>query len=196
MYGDTIRHNKHFIKSHLKYDNDSLVFGLRQHVFGMGYMKGKLYIEITSFPRKYPSDLLTSNMDNRVSHKSMDGTDLRKVSGMVKRFNKPKDFNQMVDYILTGWVCWSCNFSIGRDALDKIYQLNNSWFDEKDFNDGWGYEDLAFGLDAAFAGVDIKLSDKPVVDHLVHDRSDELYTHIDAKHKIMNRYRKLAFSKK
>jgi len=208
MDGDTFPEHDNFVENHLKAlgghssREPRLVFGTRKHTYrpielGDWNKEG-------NYVRKehplFPSDLLTGNMDNLASYKDMDFRDLRIIAGVTDAFNDVEDFDEKADYILTGMVCWSCNFSVTKVALEKLNSLMvkvyglDSWFDDRAFNTGWGYEDVALGLDAHFAGVDIKTNTDSDIFHFMHGRSDNLFTHIEGKHKIMERYRMLAKS--
>jgi hypothetical protein len=140
-------------------------------------------------------------MDNLFSGKERTSDDLRVVSGTVGAYQGAASFDEKCDLILSGMVTWSCNFSFDRKAAEMLnefmkasYKLD-TWFDDTAFASGWGYEDVAMGLDAIFAGVDICLEDGPRVLHYMHDRTDELHSHILGRHRIMERYRKLLSSR-
>jgi glycosyltransferase involved in cell wall biosynthesis len=209
MDGDTFPESDDFVENHLSslgghpYNKSRLVFGMRKHTKECAggpeewesSKDSKFKIHIT-YP-KYPSDLLTGNMDNLAEGNELDYRDLRILSGVTDKFNTIKDFDEKADYLLTGMVAWSCNFSITKKALndikgimDKVYDLDG-WFDDKAFNTGWGYEDVALGMDAHFAGVDIRTNVDSDIIHFMHGRSDGLFTHLEGKHKIMERYRML-----
>ena len=130
----------------------------------------------------------------------MTSQDLRVVSGTVDAYTGSSSFDEKCDLILSGMVTWSCNFSLDREAATKLnafmvssYGLDG-WFDDTAFASGWGYEDVAMGLDSLFAGIDVQLSDGPRVLHQMHDRTDDLHSHILGRHRIMERYRKLLSS--
>lgn len=171
--------------SSLLYNHD-LVFGTRRHD----------NVSTLSAP---PSDLLTANMDNLWSGNPVDYRDLRVVSGAVQAWNSAKSFSEKLDLMLTGMIGWSCNFGFSRRGLEalrrfqrKAYGLTEGIFDSEAFGDGWGYEDVAMGLDALYAGLDIAISDTVRVGHRSHDRSDGLFDHIRGRHAIMERSRILS----
>jgi hypothetical protein len=145
-----------------------------------------------------PSDILTANMDNMWSNKPIDYTDLRVVSGAVKAWNEAKTFNERLDLMLTGIIGWSCNFAFTKSGLKKLtrfqertYGMDEGIFDSDAFKDGWGYEDVAMGIDALYAGLDIGVTNTVKVLHQSHDRSDGLFDHVKGRHIIMDRYRDL-----
>lgn len=165
-----------------KYD---LVFGTRRHTPVDGLDKP-------------PSDLLTANMDNLYMGLPLDYTDLRVVSGAIQAWQSSSTFNERLDLMLTGMIGWSCNFGFTRTGLVKLtrfqrntYGLTEGIFDSKAFRDGWGYEDVAMGIDALYAGLEIGVTDSVRVRHASHDRSDGLFDHVKGRHIIMERYRGL-----
>lgn len=170
-----------------KYD---LVFGTRTHS------------DITGLTTP-PSDLLTANMDNLYSGAPLDYTDLRVVSGAVKAWQESTNFNEKLDLMLTGMIGWSCNFGFTKRGLRKLtkfqkdnYGIADGIFDSNAFQNGWGYEDVAMGIDALYAGLDIGVTDCVRVLHRSHDRSDGLFDHVKGRHAIMERYRGLEHSVK
>jgi glycosyltransferase involved in cell wall biosynthesis len=179
-----------FIKEYagLLKDND-LVFGTRIHT------------DVTGLKRP-PSDLLTANMDNLYSGNALDYTDLRVASGAVRQWNESSSFDERLDLMLTGMIGWSCNFGITRKGLLQLLKFQKAHlgikgiFDSGTFRNGWGYEDVAMGLDALYAGLKIGISDKIEVCHAAHERSDGLFDHVRGRHLIMDRYRKLEKSSK
>ena len=184
--GDSWPKDKKFIKNYKKllskYD---LVFGTRRHT----------PIDNITLPA---SDLLTANMDELWQGKPLNYDDLRVTSGAIKAWNNAKTVDEKIDLILTGMITWSCNFGISRKGLlkhtefmEKTYNIVDKLFDNKTFAKGWGYEDIAMGLDAIFAGLNIGISENIEVIHTAHERSDGLFDHIKGRHLIMERYRKL-----
>ena len=172
-----------------KYDtllsNYSLVFGTRTHTDISGLSKP-------------PSDILTANMDNLFAGNQLDYSDLRVASGAVRAWKESTKFNEKLDLMLTGMIGWSCNFGITRAGLVKLckfqrdaHGLTDGIFDARAFKDGWGYEDVAMGIDALYAGLDIMVSNRVRVVHNAHDRTDGLFDHVKGRHLIMERYRKL-----
>lgn len=162
-----------------------LVFGTREHSNINGL-------------ENPPSDILTANMDNMWSKKPIDYTDLRVVSGAVKAWNDAKSFNERLDLMLTGMVGWSCNFAFTKSGLKKLtkfqkctYGMVEGIFDSNAFKDGWGYEDVAMGIDALYAGLNIGVTNTVKVFHQAHNRSDGLFDHVRGRHIIMDRYREL-----
>lgn len=202
MDGDSIAEDDLFFSRLDTYFEDpskpTLVFGTRIHT-EKPYDLEKWYNGDNIFYHQHsnkPSDLLTANMDNLQDGKPLDHRDLREVAEVVQGFEEAKDFQEKVDYMLSGMVSWSCNFAITRSAIesvqlfmDKTYSVQGMVFDEVTFRTQWGYEDIAFGLDALFAGVDVHLQDQSRVVHFMHGRSDQLFTHVKGKHLIMQRYR-------
>lgn len=163
----------------------SLVFGTRTHS------------DITGLTTP-PSDLLTANMDNLYSGAPIDYTDLRVVSGAVRAWQESTTFSERLDLMLTGMIGWSCNFGFTKSGLRKLtkfqkatYGMTEGIFDSGAFKDGWGYEDVAMGIDALYAGLDIGVTDCVRVLHRAHDRSDGLFDHVKGRHIIMERYRGL-----
>ena len=166
-------------------ENHDLVFGTRRHD------------DVSSLVMP-PSDLLTANMDNLWSGNPVDYRDLRLVSGAVEAWNASKTFSERLDLMLTGMIGWSCNFGFSRNGLAKlrnfqkrVYGLAEGIFDSEAFGNGWGYEDVAMGLDALYAGLDISITDSVQVGHRSHDRSDGLFDHVKGRHAIMERERML-----
>lgn len=172
-----------------KYDtllsNYSLVFGTRTHTDISGLSKP-------------PSDILTANMDNLFAGNQLDYSDLRVASGAVRAWKESTKFNEKLDLMLTGMIGWSCNFGITRAGLVKLrkfqrdtHGMTDGIFDARAFKDGWGYEDVAMGIDALYAGLDIMVSNRVRVIHNAHDRTDGLFDHVKGRHLIMERYREL-----
>lgn len=166
-------------------DNHDLVFGTRRHDDISGLINP-------------PSDLLTANMDNMWAGKPIDYTDLRMVSGAVSAWKESKTFNEKLDLMLTGMIGWSCNFGFSKKGLmmlrsfqEKTYGLGEGIFDSEAFGNGWGYEDVAMGIDALYAGLDIDITDTVRVGHRSHNRSDGLFDHVKGRHAIMERHRML-----
>jgi glycosyltransferase involved in cell wall biosynthesis len=208
MDGDSIVEDEYYIERLLTYIPDqsqpALVFGTRVHTERPydfeRWVKGEK-VPCHRFRNK-PSDLLTANMDNLMTGEPLIYKDLREVAKVPENFNKLTNFNDQVDFILTGMVTWSCNFAVTSTALsaiqelmDRVYDLRGMWFDEVAFRTQWGYEDIAFGLDALYAGVSVKVQDTSRVVHFMHGRSDDHFTHIQGKHLLMDRYRILLSQK-
>lgn len=171
-------------------END-LVFGTRRHD------------DIDGSIRLPASDFLTANMDNMWSGDRMDYTDLRVVSGAVDAWHESDDFDERLDLMLTGMIGWSCNFGFTRKGMARLisfmgseHGVADSIFDSNTFSSGWGYEDVAMGIDAMYAGLKIDIFDDIRVLHRAHERSDGLFDHVRGRHLIMDRYRGLAFSSK
>ena len=186
MDGDCYPDSEDFLGAYEKlFRKHELVFGTRRHDKADGL----------SVP---PSDLLTANMDNLWLKRPVDYTDLRVVAGAVKEWQGTRSFSERLDLMLTGMIGWSCNFGFTREGLRKLrkfqestYSLHEGIFDSDAFGDGWGYEDVAMGIDALYAGLDIWITDTVRVGHRSHDRSDGLFDHVKGRHKIMERCRML-----
>lgn len=186
MDGDCFPDSPNFMEEYSALlSNHDLIFGTRRHTDISG-------LEMP------PSDLLTANMDNLYAGAPLDYTDLRVVSGAVHAWKEARTFNERLDLMLTGMIGWSCNFGFTRNGLLKlrkfqrnVYGLDDGIFDSDAFRDGWGYEDVAMGIDALYAGLDIAMSEKVRVGHRSHDRSDGLFDHVKGRHAIMERYRGL-----
>lgn len=184
--GDCYPDSPDFLGTYAKLlDNYDLVFGTRRH-------------DDVSTLDTPPSDLLTANMDNMWTGRPIDYTDLRKVSGAVDAWKESKTFSERLDLMLTGMIGWSCNFGFSRKGLKRLrtfqkqtYGLDEGIFDSEAFGDGWGYEDVAMGIDALYAGLDIWITDTVRVGHRSHNRTDGLFDHVRGRHKIMERYRML-----
>ena len=184
--GDCYPDSPDFLGTYAKLlDNYDLVFGTRRH-------------DDVSTLDTPPSDLLTANMDNMWTGQPIDYTDLRKVSGAVDAWKESKTFSERLDLMLTGMIGWSCNFGFSRKGLKRLrtfqkktYGLDEGIFDSEAFGDGWGYEDVAMGIDALYAGLDIWITDTVRVGHRSHNRTDGLFDHVRGRHKIMERYRML-----
>jgi glycosyltransferase involved in cell wall biosynthesis len=204
MDGDTIPEDSQFVMGHVKALDTGhpgkMHFSTRRHIPRplefTNYLPGSTQY-VRSPCSRPPSDYLTANMDALYRRTAMTDQDLRVVSGTVDAYNATSSFDEKCDLMLSGMVAWSCNFSMDAEAAAKIsglmksvYQLDG-WFDDAAFSSGWGYEDVALGIDALFAGVDVRLGDGPRVLHFMHDRSDELHSHIQGRHRIMERYRRL-----
>jgi len=166
-------------------DNHDLVFGTRRHTS----------VDGLEMP---PSDLLTANMDNLYHGEKLTYSDLRLVSGAVGAWRDAKKFTERLDLMLTGMIGWSCNFGFSRKGLERLrefqkatYGLDEGIFDSNAFQEGWGYEDVAMGIDALYAGLDITITDGVRVGHHSHNRSDGLFDHVKGRHAIMERYRGL-----
>lgn len=193
MDGDTMPEDATFVEGHMVFlaggDPGRMLFSTRRH------------IPNPEKPcSKPPSDYLTANMDSMYNGEELTSTDLRVVSDTVSTYQSMSSFDEKCDLILSGMVTWSCNFSFDREAANKLnalmqekYRLDG-WFDDRAFSSGWGYEDIAMGLDSLFAGIDVQIQDGPRVLHLMHDRTDDLHSHIQGRHRIMERYRRLLAS--
>ena len=174
--GDCYPDTKEFLKNYeLLLNNHDLVFGTRRHT---DVSKLKLP----------PSDLLTANMDNLFKQKKLDYSDLRIVSGAISAWRGAKQFGEKIDLMLTGMIGWSCNFGITRIGLKKLmsfqkdtFGMETGIFDNSAFNNDWSYEDIAMGMDALYAGLDIDITDGVRVVHVSHNRSDGLFDHNTGK---------------
>ena len=190
MDGDCFPETDDFLERYSELlGNHDLVFGTRRHT----------PVDGLSMP---PSDLLTANMDNLFHGIKLNYADLRLVSGAVGAWRDSKTFSERLDLMLTGMIGWSCNFGFSRQGLARLrafqrytYGLDEGIFDSCAFHEGWGYEDVAMGIDALYAGLDITISDGVRVGHHSHDRSDELFDHVKGRHAIMERYRMLEEAK-
>lgn len=186
MDGDCSPLQDDFVEKYVGHmGKNDLLFGTRKH----GDISGLA---------KPPSDLLTANMDNLYEGKPIDYSDLRVVAGAVRAWDEAKTFAERIDLMLTGMIGWSCNFAFTRKGLERLrkfqertYGLAEGIFDSATFKDGWGYEDVAMGIDALYAGLDIGIADDVKVLHRVHDRTDGLFDHVKGRHLIMERYRGL-----
>ena len=183
--GDSYPKDKDFIiKYEDLFEKYDLVFGTREHT------------NITGL-KKPASDLLTANMDNLWLKKPLDNTDLRVVSNAVKSWHNSKTFNEKLDLMITGMIGWSCNFGFTREGLLKHLKFMKKYYGKKEifdstaFNGSWGYEDVAMGIDALYAGLNIWISDEIKIVHKSHERSDGLFDHVQGRHLIMERVRNL-----
>lgn len=187
--GDSIPKENDFIKKYTvlleKYD---LIFGTREHTDISGI-------------KTPPSDLLTANMDELWQAKPLNYSDLRVVSGAVKSWQESTSFDEKADLMVTGMIAWSCNFGFTRKGLEKYLKFRKNTYGTKElfdttaFDGGWGYEDVAMGLDALYAGLSIFIDDDIKVSHNSHERKDGLFDHVKGRHKIMDRYRLLEKTK-
>ena len=183
--GDTQPKELNFIEKYEKYfEKYDLVFGTREHTDISGLVKP-------------PSDLLTANMDELWQNKPLNYKDLRVVSKAVECWQKSKTFDEKIDLMITGMIGWSCNFGFTKKGLDKLLDFMVSTygrkeiFDSQAFSGGWGYEDVAMGIDALYAGLNIWITDDIKILHNSHERSDGLFDHVKGRHLIMDRYRNL-----
>lgn len=183
--GDSYPKEKDFIiKYEDLFEKYDLVFGTREHTNPVGI-------------KKPASDLLTANMDNLWAKKPLDNTDLRVVSNAVSSWQVSKTFNEKLDLMVTGMIGWSCNFGFTKKGLKKHLKFMETYygkkeiFDSSTFNGNWGYEDVAMGIDALYAGLKIWISDDIKIIHQAHERSDGLFDHVKGRHLIMNRVRNL-----
>lgn len=181
--GDCEVRDPEFLSRYEEYfANYGLVYGTRRHT------------DVTGLTNP-PSDLLTANMDELWGHKGLDYTDLRVKSGAVGLFQKTDDFYEKLDLMITGMISWSCNFGMTKQSLNEFLPFLEErfgckgLFDSEAFNDGWGYEDIAMGIDALYCGIKIWIDTHIEVIHNSHNRSDTLFSHIAGRHKIMNRVR-------
>ena len=189
--GDSYPKSSTFIQKYEdELENFDLVFGTRIHEMP----KDKL--------KKAPSDYLTANMDRMWSGEKLKTTDLREESGAIDAWKKSNDFNSKLDLMLTGMIGWSCSFAITRKGLEKHLDFmektygRRELFDTEAFDGSWGYEDVAMGIDALYAGLKIDIfKDAPIV-HLAHERTDGLFDHVKGRHLIMERMRLLEKSRK
>lgn len=187
--GDCSPKGKDFIDRYIDLlGRHDLVFGTRQHTD----------VKSNRTMKRPASDLLTANMDNMWLDRPLDYTDLRVVSGAVKAWQDSRSLQERADLMLTGMIGWSCNFGFNRKGLVQLcdfmadhYGMRNEIFDSAAFKDGWGYEDVAMGLDAMYAGLDVLIDESVPVMHKSHERSDGLFDHVKGRHIIMERYRSL-----
>ena len=183
--GDTYPKEKDFIEKYIEYfDNYDLIFGTREHT------------DISKL-KVPPSDLLTANMDELWQKKPLNYQDLRVVSKAVESWQNSTTFNERLDLMLTGMIGWSCNFGFTKDGLTKLLDFmednygRREIFDSRAFKGSWGYEDVAMGIDALYAGLKIWIVDDIKIMHNVHERTDGLFDHVKGRHLIMERNRKL-----
>ena len=78
----------------------------------------------------------------------------------------------------------------------KNTELFNEKLDDEAFDGTWGYEDVAMGLDALYAGLKIDIFSDAEIVHLAHERTDGLFDHVKGRHLIMDRMRNLEKAKK
>ena len=183
--GDTYPKEKDFIEKYIEYFKKyDLIFGTREHT------------DISKL-KVPPSDLLTANMDELWQKKPLNYQDLRVVSKAVESWQTSKTFTEKLDLMLTGMIGWSCNFGFTKKGMTKLLDfMENNYgrreiFDSKAFNGSWGYEDVAMGIDALYAGLDIWITDDIKIMHKVHERTDGLFDHVKGRHLIMERNRML-----
>jgi glycosyltransferase involved in cell wall biosynthesis len=193
--GDCIPQDNNFIRNYLKAlkSPQMALFGMRKHIPRPKYLgdfRDDLDYEETQI-KKYPSDLLTANLDKK---RKFDNKDLRVVSGAFNAFNKAKTKIEKLNLLATGMVSWSCNFCLTREAVlqlksfRKEHYNQNNCFDIELFGDVWGGEDNVFGMDLLASGCEIRLVNKSHIYHFMHNRSDELFSHIQINNIMMNRY--------
>ena len=188
--GDTYPKDKDFIEKYEEYfEKYDLIFGTREHT----------NISNLVVP---PSDLLTANMDELWQNKPLNYQDLRVVSKALESWQESKSFYEKLDLMVTGMIGWSCNFGFTRKGLIKLLDFmednygRKEIFDSSAFNGSWGYEDVAMGIDALYAGLNIWIADDIKIVHRVHERTDGLFDHVKGRHLIMDRYRNLEKLKK
>lgn len=203
--GDSFPANKHFIENYEKafseYGSECVGFyGMREHI-----QRPEDFEEFLKDDESYcympvdkmPSSFLNSNSDNLYDNlyfeRELDYKDYRDISGIVDLYNKMTSFNEKMDLILTGRITWSCNFAIDVPGLKAIRRINDDlfYFDDTEFK-SWGHEDVAFGVDSMFAGVECRLITNTYIKHFLHERApeDTVVGRTAGRHKIMNRYRK------
>lgn len=200
--GDSYPADNNFIENYQRafaeYPAKSISFyGMREHIQRPINLKEYIRDEecYTYEPIiNLPSSLLNTNNDNLYLGYDLNYKDYREISGIVDLYNKMTSFNEKMDLILTGRITWSCNFAIDADGLESIKNLNDYlfFFDDHEFK-SWGHEDVAFGIDSMFAGVECKLITNTYVKHFLHERApeDTVVGRTEGRHKIMNRYRRL-----
>lgn len=194
MDGDSIPCGKDFIFNYLRYNltKPTILFGMRTHINRPVRLKEFNFEFDYEYERikKFPSDMLTANLDKKWN---FDNTDLRIVSGVTEVYNDIKDFDEKANMICSGLVTWSCNFLITKDAAIILGEFMkrthgvNGWFDYKTFGTDWGGEDNAFGLDSHFAGIQTYLTTKSKIYHFMHERTDQLFTHVKLNNILLNR---------
>jgi glycosyltransferase involved in cell wall biosynthesis len=193
--GDCIPEDKHFVKNyvrHLKQPGMAL-FGMRKHIPKPKYLhEFNFDLDYEEKPvKRFPSDLLTANLDKK---RRFNNEDLRIVSGAFNVFNKAKTKTEKLNLLATGMATWSCNFCLTKESVVqlKAYRKkrysSSDCFDTKLFGDVWGGEDNVFGMDLLASGCNIKLTKDSRVLHFMHDRSDELFNHVQINNILMNRY--------
>lgn len=187
--GDCYPSNVNFISNYnYLFKNNDLVFGIRKHTNINGLSKP-------------PSDILTANMDNLWKKEDLNYDDLRIASGAVSAWKESKTFNEKMDLMLTGMIGWSCNFGMTKEGCLRLTKfMKRQWnvdgiFDYNTFGTKWGYEDVAMGIDAMFAKLNVTISPNVEITHKAHNRSDGLFDHVKGKHLIMDRYRALVNDK-
>lgn len=208
--GDSFPADKYFIENYEKafseHSSDCVSFyGMREHIqrpldFGEFLKDSESY----SFKpiMKMPSSFLNSNNDNLYDNlyfqRDLDYEDYRDISGIVDLYGKMTSFNEKIDLILTGRITWSCNFAIDVHGIEAVNKINDYqfYFDDTEFK-SWGHEDVAFGVDSMFAGVDCRLIKNTYIKHFLHERApeDTVVGRTAGRHKIMNRYRRLLTKK-
>lgn len=183
--GDTHPKDNDFIEKYEElFNNYDLIFGTREHTDISGL----------NVP---PSDLLTANMDELWQHKPLNYQDLRVVSKAVESWQNATTFNEKLDLMITGMIGWSCNFGFTKVGLTKLLDFmednygRREIFDSQAFSGSWGYEDVAMGLDALYANLNIWISDNVKILHKSHERTDGLFDHVKGRHLIMERSRNL-----
>lgn len=183
--GDTYPKNNDFIEKYEKlFEKYDLIFGTREHTDISGL-------------KVPPSDLLTANMDELWQNKPLNYQDLRVVSKAVETWQNANTFNEKLDLMITGMIGWSCNFGFTKLGLTKLLDFmednygRREIFDSQAFNGSWGYEDVAMGLDALYANLNIWITDDVKILHKSHERTDGLFDHVKGRHLIMERSRNL-----
>ena len=117
-------------------------------------------------------------MDNLWNNKPLSYEDLRVASNAVNTWQNSYKFYEKLDLMVTGMIGWSCNFGFTKEGLKKHLEfMKNTYgdaelFDSKAFKGNWGYEDVAMGIDALFAGLNIWITNDIKIIHKAHERTD------------------------
>lgn len=184
MNSDCTPDTKDFLKNYeLLLNNYDIVFGTRR------------YTDVSRL-KTPPVDFLVANIDNMYRNKKFNYTDLRIVSGAVTTWKNAKTFEEKLDLILTGMICQCGNFGITHKGLKQLmkfqkntYGLNDGIFDTR--LDIEGYCDIALGIDAICAGLDIGISDGVRVIQTSRNRMGKNIDDINMHHLAMEHYRML-----
>ena len=183
MDGDMVPLHNQFIEihvHHLKQNPLGIIFGFRQQVPSVNWKNQVVYA------------------DSKAVKDSNESEDPRLIAKIYPVFNELTELNEQVNYVLSGWVTWSCNFSMSSDALNRLnifttkHKQSGSWFDEGTFSEewGWGNEDGAFGLDNLYAGNKIILTNTVTLAHLMHESKYIQLKSINGNALLFNRLRK------
>lgn len=180
--GDSYPKDKDFIiKYEDNFDEYDLIFGTKEHTDP----------KTLKHP---PMDFLIGNIENLWKKSNFDYTDIREKNNSIELWKDTKNFNERLDMVLDGQISQCNNFGITKSALRKLLKFNEYHHGRKELFDSkaTSFKDIAFGLNALYAGMKIGIENNITIVHKSHESPNENISN----HLIMEYYRKLESSTK